>query len=129
MTPRRDPRAYVGDILEAIANIEADTDGLDFNQFAADRRVRQLVERNIEIISGANRRRPDETKEAVLVWIDDHRHRADSPATAQRSAFGRDFHRGDYAVCREEGTPAGKAFKALRAHCRTKGKARIVFHL
>ena len=53
MTPRRDPRAFVEDILEAIANIEADTDGLDFNQFAADRRVRQLVERNVEIISEA----------------------------------------------------------------------------
>jgi uncharacterized protein with HEPN domain len=54
MTPRRDPRGYVADILEAIANIEADTNGLDFSQFAADRRVRQLVERNVEIISEAH---------------------------------------------------------------------------
>jgi uncharacterized protein with HEPN domain len=56
MMPRRDPRAYVEDILEAIANIETDTGGLDFAQFAADRRVRQLVERNVEIISEASRR-------------------------------------------------------------------------
>ena len=64
MTPRRDLRTYVEDSLEAIANIEADTDGLDFNQFAADRRVRQLVERNVEIISEASRRLPDDTKAA-----------------------------------------------------------------
>jgi uncharacterized protein with HEPN domain len=64
MTQRRDPRAYVEDILEAIANIEADTDGLDFDQFAADRRVRQLVERNVEIISEASRRLPDDIKAA-----------------------------------------------------------------
>ena len=64
MTPRRDPRAQVEDILEAIANIEADTDGLDFTRFAADRRVRQLVERNVEIISEASRRLPDEIKAA-----------------------------------------------------------------
>lgn len=64
MTPRRDPRAYVGDILEAIANIQADTDGLDFDQFAADRRVRQLVERNVEIISEASRRLPNDARAA-----------------------------------------------------------------
>jgi uncharacterized protein with HEPN domain len=70
MTPRRDPRACVEDILEAIANIEADTDGLDFNQFAADRRVRQLVERNVEIISEASRRLPDDIKatEPDIPW-------------------------------------------------------------
>lgn len=49
-------------MLEAIANIEADTAGLDFAQFAADRRVRQLVERNVEIISEASRRVPDDAK-------------------------------------------------------------------
>ena len=64
MPPLRDPRAYVEDILEAVANIEADTEGLDFNQFAADRRIRQLVERNVEIISEASRRLRDEAKAA-----------------------------------------------------------------
>ena len=64
MTARRDLRGYVEDILEAIANVEADTDGLDFNQFAVDRRVRQLVERNVEIISEASRRLPDDIKAA-----------------------------------------------------------------
>lgn len=64
MTPRRGALAHVEDILGAIANIEADTDGLDFTQFAADRRVRQLVERNVEIISEASRRLPDDIKTA-----------------------------------------------------------------
>lgn len=40
----RDPRLYVDHMLEAIANIEADTAGYDFEKFRNDRRVRQLVE-------------------------------------------------------------------------------------
>jgi uncharacterized protein with HEPN domain len=64
MPTRRDPRLYIEDILEAIAHIEADTGGLDFERFAADRRVRQLVERNIEILSEASRRIPTSLKAA-----------------------------------------------------------------
>jgi uncharacterized protein with HEPN domain len=64
MPPRRDPRLHADDVLQAIANIEADTADLDFDQFAADRRVRQLVERNLEIISEASRRIPDDLKAA-----------------------------------------------------------------
>jgi uncharacterized protein with HEPN domain len=45
-------------------NIEADTAGVDFDGFVADRRVRQLVERNLEIISEASRRIPDDLKAA-----------------------------------------------------------------
>jgi hypothetical protein len=52
MPTRRDPQLYIDDILEAIANIEADTEGLDFERFAVDRRVRQLVARDVEIPSG-----------------------------------------------------------------------------
>ena len=54
--------AYIGDILEAIANIEEDIAGLDCEAFKKDRRARQLVERNIEIISEASRRVPDDLK-------------------------------------------------------------------
>ena len=64
MPPHRDPRLQADDVLQAIANIEADTAGLDFAQFAADRRTRQLVERNLEIISEASRRLPDSAKAA-----------------------------------------------------------------
>ena len=63
MTPRRDPRAYVEDILEAIANIETDTAGCDFETFRLDRRARQLVERNLEILSEASRRLPKDLKD------------------------------------------------------------------
>ena len=64
MPPQRDPRLHADDILQAIANIEADTVDLDFETFAADRRVRQLVERNLEIISEASRRIPGHLKAA-----------------------------------------------------------------
>lgn len=66
----RDPRRYADDILDAIANIEADTAGVDFERFAADRRVRQLVERNLEIISEASRRIPEnmKTAEPAVPW-------------------------------------------------------------
>ena len=62
LPPRRDPRHHAEDILQAIANIETDTAGLEFEAFAADRRIRQLVERNLEIISEASRRIPNHFK-------------------------------------------------------------------
>jgi uncharacterized protein with HEPN domain len=62
--PPRDPRLQADDVLQAIANIEANTAGLDFERFAADRHVRQLVERNFEIISKASRRLPESAKAA-----------------------------------------------------------------
>lgn len=49
-------------ILEPIANIEDDISGYDFENFRANRRIRQLVERNLEIISEASRRLPDSLK-------------------------------------------------------------------
>ncbi len=60
----KEPRIHVEHILEAIRNIEADLAGHDFESFHADRRTRQLIERNLEIISEASRRLPDELKEA-----------------------------------------------------------------
>ena len=64
------PGLYVDHMLEAIANIEADTAGYDFEKFRHDRRVRQLVERNLEIISEASRRLPQAAKdaEAQIPW-------------------------------------------------------------
>ena len=52
----KDPRVYIRHILEAITNIETDTAGYDFEKFRMDRRARQLVERNLEILSEASRR-------------------------------------------------------------------------
>jgi uncharacterized protein with HEPN domain len=66
----KDPAIYVHHILEAIANIETDTAGYDFEKFRADRRARQLVERNLEILSEASRRLPKKLKEdeAHISW-------------------------------------------------------------
>ncbi len=61
---QKDACIYVDHMLEAIANIETDTAGYDFETFRKDRRVRQLVERNLEIISEASRRLPQAHKEA-----------------------------------------------------------------
>src|SRR5207253_11050906 len=66
----KDPGIYLRHILEAIANIEADTAGYDFGKFRVDRRARQLVERNLEILSEASRRLPTALKEgeAHVTW-------------------------------------------------------------
>ena len=57
------PTLYVDDILEALKNIEADIADHDIHTFRADRRARQLVERNLEIISEASRHLPDSFKD------------------------------------------------------------------
>jgi uncharacterized protein with HEPN domain len=66
----KDPSLYVDHMLEAIANIATDTAGYDFERFRRDRRVRQLVERNLEIISEASRRLPQAAKdeERQIPW-------------------------------------------------------------
>jgi uncharacterized protein with HEPN domain len=66
----KDPWIYVRHILDAITNIEMDTAGYDFEKFRKDRRARQLVERNLEILSEASRRLPKELKdlEAHIPW-------------------------------------------------------------
>jgi len=61
---------YADHILEAITNIEADIAGHDFESFRGDRRTRQLVERNLEILSEASRRLPEDIKalEPDIPW-------------------------------------------------------------
>lgn len=67
-----DPCIYVDHMLEAIANIETDTAGCDFEKFRQDRRIRQLAERNLEIISEVSRRLPQAVKnaESQIPWRD-----------------------------------------------------------
>ena len=66
----KDATVPIGHILEAIANIAADIAGHDFESFRNDRRARQLVERNLEIVSEASRRLPDALKrnEPDIPW-------------------------------------------------------------
>lgn len=59
---RKDPLPSLHDILRSIAWIEEDTKGATAVQFAQNRRTRQLVERNLEIISEASRRIPKALK-------------------------------------------------------------------
>jgi len=42
----KNSKLYAAHMLDAIANIEADIAGHDFDSFRADRRAKQLVERN-----------------------------------------------------------------------------------
>jgi len=66
----KDPDLYLQHMREALANIAADTEGYDFQRFRTDRRARQLVERNLEILSEASRRLPQDLKamEAAIPW-------------------------------------------------------------
>ena len=44
---------YLDDILEAVGNIEEDTAGISFDEFVADRRRKDAVIRNFEVIGEA----------------------------------------------------------------------------
>lgn len=56
----------IGTILrqmrQALEWIEADIDGVDLERFVGDRRTRQLVERNLGVLSEASRRIPHDLK-------------------------------------------------------------------
>lgn len=67
---KKDPRLHADHMLQAIADIEADIAGYDLDSFLADRRAKQLVERNLEIISEASRRLPEDlkAKEPDIEW-------------------------------------------------------------
>lgn len=67
----KNPKLYAVHMLDAIANIEADIAGHDFDSFKIDRRAKQLVERNLEILSESSRRLPQHMKagEADIDWM------------------------------------------------------------
>ena len=53
---------YLDDILEAARNRGEDTNGLSYTEFIADRRRRDAVVRNFEIIGEATKKLPDDLK-------------------------------------------------------------------
>jgi uncharacterized protein with HEPN domain len=55
---------YLDDILEAIGNIEEDTKGISYDEFSADRRRRDAVIRNFQVIGEAIKNLPDDLKTA-----------------------------------------------------------------
>jgi len=54
---------FLDDILEAIGNIEEDTGGISFEEFSADRRRRDAVIRNFQVIGEAIKNLPPELRE------------------------------------------------------------------
>jgi uncharacterized protein with HEPN domain len=62
---RRDPRLYLDDILEAIAQIQEYTAGIDYPMFIQDRRTQDAVVRNLEIIGEAASRLPGSIKSGI----------------------------------------------------------------
>lgn len=58
----REVQLFLRDILDAMDAIEEFTRDMDYNQFLADRRTRNAVERNLEIIGEAVRHVPDSVR-------------------------------------------------------------------
>ena len=60
---KRDLDIFFKDILEAIGSIKEYTHGMGYEEFIQDKRTRDAVVRNLEIIGEASKNIPDETKE------------------------------------------------------------------
>jgi uncharacterized protein with HEPN domain len=56
----RDYRLFLEDILESLENISADTKGMSFAEFSSDRKTRDAVIRNLEVICEAVKGIPEE---------------------------------------------------------------------
>jgi len=61
----RDHRLYLDDILEAIGNVREYTVGLDYNAFARDKKTRDAVVRNLEVIGEAAGHLPESIRMAA----------------------------------------------------------------
>ncbi len=59
---RRTQLQYLEDILESIGNIEEDIAGITIEEFSKDRRRRDAVIRNFQVIGEAIKKLPDELK-------------------------------------------------------------------
>jgi len=61
----RDHRLYLDDILEAIGNVREYVKGMDYDAFARDKKTRDAVVRNLEIIGEAAGRLPESVRSAA----------------------------------------------------------------
>ena len=61
----RDHRLYLDDILEAIGNVREYTAGLDYGAFARDKKTRDAVVRNLEVIGEAAGHLPEKIRAAA----------------------------------------------------------------
>ncbi|HUU29358.1 MAG TPA: DUF86 domain-containing protein [archaeon] len=61
----RDSRLFLDDILEAVCNIREYTAGMDYNAFRHDKKTRDAVVRNLEVIGEAAGRLPESLRRAT----------------------------------------------------------------
>ena len=61
----RDPRLYLDDIMEAVAQVREYTALMDYETFARDRKTQDAVVRNLEVIGEAAGRLPENMKQAA----------------------------------------------------------------
>ena len=112
-----DPLPHIDNLLEAIRAIDDDITGLDAERFVGDRRARQLVERNLEIISEASRHLPRDLKEGEpdIPW---------DAIAGIGNVLRHDYHRADplilWETCRADLPPLRRAAKRMR-HALTPG--------
>ena len=62
----RDPRLYLDDILEAVAQIREYTASMDYGGFVQDRKTQDAVARNLEIIGEAAGRLPESIRAGAI---------------------------------------------------------------
>ncbi len=63
MSPKREVRDYLNDILSSIADIRLFTSGMTFPQFTSDRKTVNAVIRALEIIGEATKKIPADIRE------------------------------------------------------------------
>lgn len=120
----KSPHIYLDHIDQALANIEADLDGHNFESFRADRRTRQLIERNLEILSEASRRIPEaaKAKEKEIPW---------KAIAGIGNVLRHDYHESHptilWETCQKDLAPLKEAIRRIRKELerkRDKGRTR-----
>ena len=69
MTVDRSPEPALRDIIDAIDHIHSKMDRVTLEVFEGDLDRRRIVERNVEIISEASRRLPDDLKDRKITSV------------------------------------------------------------
>jgi len=72
MSPKREVRDYLNDILQSIADSRLFISGMSYDQFCADRKTVNAVVRSLEIIGEATKKIPAEirSRNPELPWIE-----------------------------------------------------------
>ena len=107
----KDASSYIADILQAIAYIEADIEGFSLEKLRADRKTRQITERNLEIISEASRHLPAAYKEREpdISWLD-----VANLGNILRHAYRKVKTEVLWKICKEDLAPLRKAMLRMQ---------------